>query len=74
MMETIFNAPLYSGLNYHMVYWKTSIVYDVVMFINMNSKEPNAISVAKIIAAFFIFFEVDFYTIVPLRPRTNETK
>lgn len=49
-------------------------MYDVVMFISMNSKEPNAISVAKIIAAFFIFFEVDFYTIVPIRPRTNETK
>lgn len=57
-----------------MVYWNTSIVYDVVMFINMNSNEPKAISVAKIIAAFFIFFEVDFYTIVPLKPRTNEAK
>ena len=73
-MATIFKAPLYSGLNYHIVDWKTSIVYEVVMFIRININEPNAISVAKIIAAFFIFFEVDFYTIVALKPRINETK
>lgn len=42
-MPIILSEPLYSGVNYQIVCWKTSIEYDAVVSISINKTEPNAI-------------------------------
>lgn len=60
MIAKILSRPLYSGENAKMFPEPISRIYEIVMFKIENSTSPKAISLATIMAAYFIFLEVDF--------------